>query len=350
MTVLAWAAREASAQTLGAGQRGLTRIAIGSCANQNLPQPIWDTVLKHAPDLFIFGGDNVYGDVLNGVPVTDGERILDAIAQAYAKQAAVPGFIAVREKIPHLAVWDDHDYGRNDGGVEFSKKDGSQKLFADFWKLKADDPRRTRPGVYHAQTFGPPGETTQIILLDTRYFRSPWKRADGPRVPGRGPYVPDADPSKSILGEAQWAWLEAQLKVPADLRLIVSSIEVVADGNTYERWANLPLEQKRLFDLIASTRANRVIFLSGDRHIGALYRETGGTPYPLYEMTASGLTHSWENAPEQASKRLGALYGGKHFGSVDIDWLGRVVTLSLINLEGVPVRSHRIPFAEIERG
>jgi alkaline phosphatase D len=196
--------------------------------------------------------------------------------------------------------------------------------------------------------FGPPGQRVQIILLDIRFFKSPWRRNTGPRSPGRGPYVPDDDPAKTMLGDAQWAWLEMQLRTPADLRLIVSSIETVADGNTYERWANFPREQKKLYDLIAATRANRCIILSGDRHIGALYRETQGTPYPLYEMTSSGLTHSWETANETARNRIGNLYGGRHFGMVTVDWTWRAINLSLINLHGQVVRSHRIAFREIE--
>ena len=49
----------------GAGAQSrppLTRIAFGSCADQARPQPIWDAVLAYRPNLFIFTGDNVYGD------------------------------------------------------------------------------------------------------------------------------------------------------------------------------------------------------------------------------------------------------------------------------------------------
>jgi hypothetical protein len=37
-------------------------------------------------------------------------------------------------------------------------------------------------------------------------------------------YLPDPDPAKTMLGDAQWAWLRAQLQQPAELRLIVSSV------------------------------------------------------------------------------------------------------------------------------
>lgn len=40
----------------------MSRIAFGFCADQAKPQPIWDAILAYRPELFIFAGDNVYGD------------------------------------------------------------------------------------------------------------------------------------------------------------------------------------------------------------------------------------------------------------------------------------------------
>ena len=51
----------------------LTRIAFGSCADEEKPQPIWDAVLAYQPQLFLFAGDNVYGDVRQGRDVPDSE-------------------------------------------------------------------------------------------------------------------------------------------------------------------------------------------------------------------------------------------------------------------------------------
>jgi alkaline phosphatase D len=60
------------------------RIAFGSCIDQNMPQPIWDTILAAKPDLFIFGGDNVYA--------SDPPFSLDRLEKAYGTLAANPGF------------------------------------------------------------------------------------------------------------------------------------------------------------------------------------------------------------------------------------------------------------------
>ena len=43
-----------------AQQTPLARIAFGSCAYQERPQPIWRAVLDYRPQLFLFAGD-IYG-------------------------------------------------------------------------------------------------------------------------------------------------------------------------------------------------------------------------------------------------------------------------------------------------
>jgi len=319
----------------------LTRIAFGSCAHQDQPQPIWDAILRYRPDLFIFAGDNVYGDLTPGA--TDGLR------QAYAKAARIEGYRKLRESVPVLETWDDHDYGRNDAGGDFPYQDEAKALFLDFWHVPADDPRRRRDGVYNAKIYGPDGMRLQVILLDLRSFRSPLRRKLA-GAPGPGPYVPDPDPAKTMLGETQWAWLGEQLRRPAELRLIVSSVQVLAEGHGYERWGNLPHERQRLLDLIAGTHANGVILLSGDRHAGALYRLDEGVPYPLYEITSSGLNMFYAAAREPGPLRLGAVYGRENFGTIDIDWWAGEVTLSVRALNSEPVRRVAVPLKALSGG
>jgi alkaline phosphatase D len=304
----------------------LTRIAFGSCAHQDKPQPIWDAVLDYRPELFIFAGDNVYGDLAPGAP--------SPLAEAYGKAATIPGFQALRAQVPVLATWDDHDYGRNDAGGDFPYREAAKTLFLDFWQIAADDPRRSRDGIYHAQTFGPEGMRLQVILLDTRSFRSPLVPTDQRGAPGKERYVPDPDPAKTMLGAAQWAWLREQLEQPAEVRLIVSSIQVLAEGHGWERWGNLPRERERLFGLLAETGAGAVIFLSGDRHVGAIYHRPG----VAHEITSSGLNMTYPAAREAGPLRLGPIYGAENFGTVDIDWWAGRVTLAVRAANGEPAR------------
>lgn len=313
------------------------RIGVASCADQDKPQPIWDAALQERCGFFVFAGDNVYA--------SDPPFAIDKLRQAYADLAAKDNFQRLRNTTPHLAVWDDHDYGVNDGGAEFAHKQASKDEFLRFWNVRADDLRRTREGLYHAQTIEHAGRRVQIIGLDTRWFRSPLKVTDQRDAPGKERYVPDADPAKTMLGDAQWRWLEAQLRAPADVRVIVSSVQCVVDGHGFERWGNLPAERERLYRLIRDTQARGVVIVSGDRHIGGLYQEANATlPYPLHEMTSSGITHPWATAKEAGPNRIGPLVTVLHYGVVDIDFASRRLTLLLRGLDNRVLHSHAITF------
>jgi len=317
----------------------LQRIAYGSCIDQARDQPMWSPVLAYGPDLFIFGGDNVYA---SGKPWS-----LQKLNAAYAQLASHAGFRQLRETVPHLAIWDDHDYGLNDGGADFAHKAESRQAFLDFWDVAASDPRRQRDGVYHAQTFGPEGRRVQVILLDVRSFRSPWKPTDRRDAPGRERYLPDDAPDRQMLGEAQWQWLAQQLREPAQVRLIVSGIQVIVEGHGWEGWQLFPRERARLMRTVREARASGVVILSGDRHVGALYRSDSDAPYPMYELTSSGMTHPWQDASEAGPNRLGPLVTELHFGSVDVDWDRGELTLGLRSRQGTLLQSRRVSLDEL---
>ncbi len=333
------AAALAPASAGAQGPAPLSRIAFGSCADQVKPQPIWDAILAYQPELFIFAGDNVYGDF----------HTEDAVhlKRAYALAERIPGYSKLRDTVPHLAVWDDHDYGINDGGGDFPHKAVAKDLFLEFWKVPADDARRTREGIYDSRIIGPPGMRVQIILLDLRWFRSPLKASDQRGTAGKERYVPDPDPAKTMLGPLQWRWLADELRRPAEIRLIVSSTQVLAEAHGWERWGNLPLERQKLLDTIRDSGAKGVVLLSGDRHVGALYRETPPGLYPLYEVTSSGLNMVFWKAKEPGPNRLGALFPAANFGVVDIDWPERKIMLALRDKDGITQRSAILSFNEL---
>jgi hypothetical protein len=288
----------------------LHRIAFGSCATQERRQPIWDAVVATRPELTLLLGDNIYGDTLD----------MNVMRAKYAKLAAMPGFQLLRKTCPILATWDDHDLGANDAGGDYPKKDESQKIFLDFFGDPDDSPRRHRPGVYDAKVFGPEGKRVQVILLDTRYFRSALKRKT-PRN-SSDPYEGNPDPTTTMLGDAQWRWLGEQLRVPAEVRLLVSSIQVVAEDHGFEKWMNFPHERKRLFTLLRETGAEGLIMLSGDRHLAELSMMDAQLGYPIYDITASGFNQaarSWR--PYETNRhRVATMNWGDNFGLITIDW------------------------------
>lgn len=314
----------------------LQRISMGSCADQSKPHPFWDTLAGQAPDLHLFCGDNVYS---SGQPWQ-----AETLRADYATLAAKPEFARFRQQVRHLAVWDDHDYGANDGGAGFAHKQASKSAFLDFWAVPPGDERHRREGIHHARRFGPPGRCVQVLMLDIRWSRSAWTPTDQRDAPGKQRYVSTDDTTRTMLGEVQWQWLADRLAEPADLRLLVSGIQFIAEGHGFEHWGLFPHEQQRLLDLIARQRANGVLLVSGDRHIGAVYRRTRGAPYPITELTSSGLTHAWAGASEPGPNRLGELVRANHYALIDIDWATRQLTLKHHDAEhgGPPLQQHAL--------
>lgn len=284
----------------------LTTIAFGSCNNQNQPQPLWQPVLDNDPDLWVWLGDNIYGDTHD----------MKAMQAMYTKQKSNPAYQRLLEKVPVIGIWDDHDYGINDGGKHFTYKQDSRDLMLEFLDVSATDPVRNREGGYTAYTYGPEGKQVKIILLDTRYFRD--TLLSDPE--GKKRYAPNAE--GDILGEAQWQWLEQALSnSQASVNIIGSSIQVIPEDHGYEKWANFPKSRQRLFDLVVHSGAKGVVFLSGDRHIAEISKyQIEGMPYPVYDITSSGLTHVWEDAEEYNQHRVGDLVTSLNFGIITIDW------------------------------
>lgn len=320
------------------GPSGAFRIAFGSCVHQLNPQPIWEKILAVEPNLFIFVGDNIYADTVDPAK----------FKSDYARLGARADFQQLRAQCPILATWDDHDYGENDAGAEFPAKVISEACFLDFFEIPADAPPRQRPGVYDVHYFGKEGQRIQVILLDTRYFRDALEaKEDYDRAVG--PYFGTSDTSKTLLGEAQWSWLEEQLNQPAQIRVVVSSIQVVSDLHGWEKWMNFPHERERLFQLIEDTGAQGVVFISGDRHHGELSCLADGTPYPIYDVTSSGLNQRRGRTPEPNPHRIGEVCWPNNFGLIDVTWgENPELTLRLIDVEGNEFVSHTTALSELQ--
>jgi alkaline phosphatase D len=278
----------------------LERIAFGSCNHEYKPQPLWDAIRQCKPDLWIWLGDIVYGKADN----------LPDLARRYQTEKDNPDYKSLREQCRVIGVWDDNDYGVSDGGKENRNKIACQRLLLDFLDEPADSPRRKQAGVYTAYSFGPAGKRVKIILLDGRYHRD---------EPGR-----HAD----MLGAEQWQWLEEQLtNSDADVHLIGSGIQVIANEHPFEKWANFPQSRQRLFDLVAKTCARNVIFLSGDRHLGEISRLTDPRiGQPIYDVTSSGMTHHAKDnflfnfTHESNQFRCGKNFVDLNFGLIEFDW------------------------------
>jgi alkaline phosphatase D len=338
----------------------VTQIAFGSCTRHMRDQPIWNAVVEASPDLFLHLGDTIYPDVNDEetalIDPWPSPESIDRIAASYAKAAARPEFAHLRENVPVMAVWDDHDFGINDGGREFALKEESQQLFLNFFGEPAGSRRRSTPGIYDSRTFGPEGRRVQVILLDVRYFRSspmPDTRSDEEKkalnIAGR--YSASVDPDATVLGAAQWGWLAELLRQPAEVRLLVSGYPVVPTELGRDAWGNFPLERQRLFDLIGEAGANGVIFLSGDVHFSEISQSDEG-PYPMLDFTSSPLAApSVGNELFNNSRRISDVYAEENFGLIEIDWDATPsarIWLRIIGTDGAVAFEHSIALGDLQ--
>ncbi len=282
-----------------------TVIAFGSCSRQNISNQRWNEVLRHSPVVWIWLGDNIYGD-------THDMRVMK---EKYDRQKSYPGYQELLKSATEIiGTWDDHDFGVNDGGKYYTKKEESKKLSLAFLDVPDDNPVWDHPGIYQSYQYDLNGYLLKVILLDTRYFRDTIYKDSATRA-----YLPNQ--TGDILGEDQWAWLEEELKrSEANLNIIGSGIQVIPEDHAYEKWANFPLARKRLFDLLLKYPDKKTMLISGDRHIAEISRiNLEGLHYPLYDFTSSGLTHSWQNANVEKNRhRVSDFIKDLNFGLIII--------------------------------
>ncbi|MFN3452251.1 MAG: alkaline phosphatase D family protein [Sphingorhabdus sp.] len=311
----------------------ITRFAFGSCVNENRDMKFWDVIAAQNPQAFLLIGDNVYGDTR---PTNSAD--IPTLAASYKKLSSRVEFDRFRRSVPMMTTWDDHDYGANDAGGSFAFKEWAEKTYETYWG--ASDEVRARPGVYESRIVGPQGKRVQFIILDARFFRS-----DLATMPYRDPaptlgwYIPNVDPKATVLGTAQWEWLEQELDKPADLRFIISSTQVITDAHNFEAWSNFPKERERLYGLLGQKGVNNAIFLTGDRHSGGFYKTNAPSlSKPLWDFTSSSLNFGFGKGDggdrEPDPRRTGGFWGIPNFGQIDIDWASKKVTMTLRKDDG----------------
>ena len=295
------------------------KIGLGSCLDQDYPQPIWQSIKKENLNYFIFLGDNVYGDTRYGS--------LRKMKSAYDKQKKVlPDFL---NDISIFSIWDDHDFGINDGGADYRFKRRAQELYLDFWEITKDDDRSNREGIYFSKNEIFFDKKFKFIFLDTRFFRSKLKGK-------KSNYIENIEPDATILGNAQWAWLENELKSDFDFLFVFSSIQIIAKDHRFEKWSNFPNERAKLFELLEQFNDKTILF-SGDRHRAGIYRKNG-----IIELTSSSMNKPGSSFSETDSYLIGKTYPQENYGVLEI--LENTIHIKIKDIKGNTLNSIEKPY------
>jgi alkaline phosphatase D len=283
------------------------RIIFGSCSSQDEHLSYWKRISALSPDLVILMGDNVYGR-------------RGGLHSAYATLGGHDDFQQAARSIPIIATLDDNDYNYHPDGM-----DAAKALFLDFFQVPSWDRRRvSQRGVYNSYVWA--DNQLQIICLDVRYHKTPFLQSGWQN--DKGPYVQEYSrgSNSTMLGADQWNWLEEQLQLDVQLRLICSPIQVLAEGHGWDCWNLMPRERDRLLSLLQSTSSpdraaqfpSKTLFLTGDRHVAAFYQKGA-----VFEVTSSSLTHSVPTGlldHEDDPTRVTDFVHCNNFGLLDIDW------------------------------
>ena len=294
--------------------RGKFTVAMGSCARvmQDPIQPVWRAIQDASPDLFFWLGDNIYADTLHA----------DVFAEEYRRQRAVPASQPVLRSVPQLAVWDDHDFGVNDGDRRNPEKHTALEQFKRYWANPSYGTNDT-PGVFFKYTYG----GVDFFFMDCRMYRDPNEDEDSP--------------TKTMLGAGQLAWIKKELiasTAPFKM-LITGSGWSAAKGHGGDSWASHITERNGLFDFIRDNKIGGVVLLSGDTHVAELncipWSEKGG--YDFYDLTTSPLAQRPEvsfldRSPEVRIRQV--FNRDSNFGLITFDTSG--------DTDPVPVLSYNV--------
>ncbi|WP_221031205.1 alkaline phosphatase D family protein [Actomonas aquatica] len=265
----AWSFRTAPA----VGTPAVFRVAFGSCLRlQTQPSDrIWTGLAAWSPDLFLWLGDNIYGD----------SRDPHVLAEEYRRMHDVQPLKPLLRSVPQLAIWDDHDFGLNNHDRTHPEKAAAYTVFRDYWANPAFG-EAGNPAVYFQFNYG----GVDFFMLDVRMYRDPNKEDVA---------------HKTMLGARQLAWLKAGLQAStAPFKVLVSgSGWSGSKGEHGDAWSAFLEERDGLFDFLRDEEIGGVVLVSGDTHQGELnampWSDRGG--YDLYEFVSSPLgqrpSQSW---------------------------------------------------------
>lgn len=284
---------------IGRGQREVSRLklAVVSCMSDYFGQhyKIWDALAAQNPEYLLMIGDNVYADQasLTTSQVTDPEVLWNR----YVDSRLNYPFFFQQKLIPTHALWDDHDYGVNNGNVTFRHKEASKEIFEAFFAQDLSDDDWTKGlGVGGVLTLG----DFNLYFLDARYFRSPDK--DG-----------------SHLGLDQTARFYSKLREEANPSLIIKGDQFFGGYHEFESFEGSHPDDFQKFVKELKSINTPFIFLSGDRHMSEIMqfpRSLFGKPG--FEITSSPLhARTYAGAEDRNNWRVVAEKDHVNFTIID---------------------------------
>lgn len=238
-------------------------------------------------DLVIHLGDYIYekswGSRLVrrhevGIPTT-----LPEFRDRYALYKLDGDLQAAHAAAPWLSIWDDHEvaddyaddrsYTTRDPARFLKMRAAAYQAYYEHMPLPASArPRGPSATIYERYRFG---DMLDVMLLDDRQYRSAPACVNGAR-PGTVPDCPERRlEERTMLGRAQEAWLDTQIRSSKARWTIVAQQTLMAELDRpaegahrfwMDGWDGYPNARRRLLESIATHRPRNPIVIGGDRH------------------------------------------------------------------------------------
>jgi alkaline phosphatase D len=106
----------------------LKSFAFASCNRQDYENNFWNLITKKSPDLFVWLGDVVYADEMDIRSFKWNLPPIHKVQEKYNLQKRKEEYTKLVENVPVIGIWDDHDYGMNNGGRDNPDKVEMQKV------------------------------------------------------------------------------------------------------------------------------------------------------------------------------------------------------------------------------
>ena len=213
-------------------------LAFGSCAREDeASATVWRRMDADGITGVVLLGDTPYIDTTN----------LEYQRKRYREFAVAPGLADLVAHVPVYSTWDDHDFGRNDTDGRLEGKENSRQAFLEHRPQKSEGPEGQ--GIFTSFRQGP----VEVFILDTRWFA----RTEGTKD----------DPT--LLGAAQWAWLEKKLaasKAPFKILACGMIFNGATRPGKTDHWGMYPKEYDRLLSLLERVGSEGVVLVGGDIH------------------------------------------------------------------------------------
>lgn len=253
---------------VGRGQReeSKLKIAVVSCMSDFYSKhfKIWDTLAATNPEYLLMIGDNVYADQssANSYSQTNPEIIWERYVDARLR---FPVYFQ-QKLIPTHGLWDDHDFGLNNGNRDFKYKEEAKEIFEAFFAqdLTTDDWSKST-GVGGLLSLG----DFNLYFLDGRSFRS-------------------EDKSGSHIGLDQSAWFYSKLREEVTPSLVIKGDQFFGGYHNYESFEGNHADNFQEFITELKQMKTPFVFISGDRHLSEIMqfpRSLFGKP--SFEITSS---------------------------------------------------------------